>query len=70
MHLDVAIKHITELEFFNEFKILGFENHSNAAWQLSTGLDIEIKFKDHQIQRKRTLFSQEASDEPIINKPF
>lgn len=60
---DIAIKHIRELfRFFEEFRILSLENHCNIAKQ------IEIKFKDHGSPQKRTLFSKEASVEPIINK--
>lgn len=60
--MDIAIKHIRELfRFFKEFRISSSEN-CNIAKQ------IEIKFKDHGIPQKTTLFSKEASVEPIINE--
>ena len=55
--MDVAIKDIRKLlEFFKEFIISDFENCDNIAKQISTGLEIEIKFNDYFILWKRTLF--------------
>ena len=55
----MAIKHIRELiQFFREVRIFSFENCCNIVKKISAGL--EIKFKDHHIQQKRTLFSYEA----------
>ena len=57
--MDMAIKHIRELiQFFREVRIFSFENCCNIVKKISAGL--EIKFKDHHIQQKRTLFSYEA----------
>ena len=39
------------LEFFKEFRISGFEN-CNTAKQISTGLEIEIKFIEHISQKR------------------
>lgn len=69
MYIDIAIKHLRQLlEFFKEFGISDYENCHNVAKQISTGVEIEIKFKDCLIQLKRTLFSYETLDETIINK--
>lgn len=61
--MDSAIKHTRELfGSFREFRIFSVKNHCNIANQ------IEIKLKEHGILQKRTLFSNEASTGPMINK--
>ena len=43
--MDIAIKHIRELFDCKQFRVSGFENSCNIGKQISTGLEIEIKFK-------------------------
>lgn len=58
--MGILIKCITkELEYFKEFRISSFENCCNIEKQISTALNIGIKFKDH-IGQKREWFPHEA----------
>lgn len=46
--MDTAKKHIKNLlEFFEKFKISGFEIVCNIMKQIATGLVIEIKIKEY-----------------------
>ena len=42
------------IRILQEFGISGFEQWCDIAKQVSTGFEVEIKFKDHHIQWKRT----------------
>ena len=49
---------------------LVLKNRCNKAKQISTGFEIEIKFKIslHSVGEIKALFTYEASDEPIIDE--
>ena len=70
VHLVLAIKHIKNtLEFFNFFKISDSDNCDNITQQISSGLEIEIKFKGLTYLMGK-MFSFETSDEQTIENKF
>lgn len=61
--MDTAVKHIMELfRFFKKFRISNLEHYYNNAEE------INIKFKDHSIPQRTTLFPIKPLLEPIINE--
>lgn len=66
--MNAAIKYIRELfEFFKGLRPW-FGNCSQIARQISIDIEIDFEFKEWHIWWKRTLFSYESLNEPIIYK--
>jgi len=66
----MAIFHLNELlQHFNEFRNTGFISSIITAKELANDLDLDPKFEEKRVRRRKRQFSYEESDDPIINAP-
>lgn len=65
----ITTKHIRELlAFFKEVRIFSFENCHNIVKQISSSLEIEIKFKQYHSQQIRKYFCILKAANELINE--
>lgn len=68
MCISMATSHLNELlKYFKEFRKAGFISSIITAKELANNLDLDPKFEEKRVRRKKRQFSYEGSDDPIIN---
>lgn len=68
MCINMATSHLNELlKYFKDFRKTGFISSIITAKELANDLDLDPKFEEKRIRRKKRQFSYEGSDDPIIN---